>query len=242
MSDLIAGATPRQLARTYGVLSLTNILLGAFALGYVPSIVGGSGDPSATLHNIQAHELLYRLGLVAHIIVTTTNVGLALITYELFKVVNRRLAILSVFLVLIATAVEAAAILADFAPLVLLDGARHSGAFTPGMLQALTYTALGLSNNGYSVYTIFYGLDFLIPTSILLYTAKFLPRFFGPLLAIDGVAYLFNAFASILAPAFAASLVPYILLPILVCEGSLTVWFLIFGVDNEKWAQVAAAR
>jgi Domain of unknown function (DUF4386) len=38
-----------------------------------------SGDAAATANNIQTHELLYRLSLVAHVVVTVTNVPLALI-------------------------------------------------------------------------------------------------------------------------------------------------------------------
>jgi Domain of unknown function (DUF4386) len=58
----------------------------------VPSILVVS-NMATTAHNIQAHELLYRLGLAAHVVVTLTNIPLALIFYELFKVVNRRLAL-----------------------------------------------------------------------------------------------------------------------------------------------------
>jgi hypothetical protein len=69
-------------------LYLVNIVFGAFALGVVPSILV-TPDMAATAHNIQAHEMLYRLGLAAHVVVTVTNIPLALIFYELFKVVDR---------------------------------------------------------------------------------------------------------------------------------------------------------
>src|ERR1051325_3031984 len=117
--DSIAGTPPRQLARIAGALYLVNIVLGAFAISIVPAIVVVAGDAAATAHNIQTHELLYRLGLVAHLVVTVTNVPLALIFYELFKVVNRRLALLDAFFILVATAIEAARILNQFTPLVL---------------------------------------------------------------------------------------------------------------------------
>src|SRR5947209_12578937 len=90
VTEQTRGASPRQLARIAGALYLINIVLGAFATAIVPAIVVVSGDAAATAHNIQTHELLYRLGLVAHLVVTVTNVPLALIFYELFKVVNRR--------------------------------------------------------------------------------------------------------------------------------------------------------
>ena len=77
--DSMAGTAPRQLARMAGGLYLINIVLGAFAISIVPAIVVVAGDAAATAHNIQTHELLYRFGLVAHVVVTVNNVPLALI-------------------------------------------------------------------------------------------------------------------------------------------------------------------
>ena len=105
--DFFAGASPRKLAQTAGALYLINIVFGAFALGVVPTILIVP-DLTATAHNIQTHELLYRLGLAAHVVVALTNIPMALIFYDLFKVVNRRLALLDVFFTLVATSVEAA--------------------------------------------------------------------------------------------------------------------------------------
>jgi hypothetical protein len=80
---------------------------------------GRRRQPRRHRHNIQTHELLYRSGLAAHLLVTTTNVFLAVIFYELFKVVNQRLALLDAFFILVATAIEAAGLLNQFTPLVL---------------------------------------------------------------------------------------------------------------------------
>ena len=56
MTDLIATASARQLARTAGGLYLANIVLGFFAIGFVPATIFVAGDASATAHNIQANE------------------------------------------------------------------------------------------------------------------------------------------------------------------------------------------
>jgi hypothetical protein len=48
-------------------------------------------------------KLLFGRGLAAHVVVTLTNIPLALIFYELFKVGNRRVALLDVFFILVAT-------------------------------------------------------------------------------------------------------------------------------------------
>jgi hypothetical protein len=76
--DSIAGTSPRQLARIAGALYLINIVAGAFAIGSVPAML--ITPDMATTVNIQTHELLYRLGLVPHIVVTLTNVPMALPT------------------------------------------------------------------------------------------------------------------------------------------------------------------
>ena len=117
--DTVTRASPRQLARMAGALYLINIVGGAFAIGFVNGTLFAP-DPATTAANIQAHQLLYRSGLAAHVVVTVTNVPLALIFYELFKVVNRRVALLAAFFILVATAIEAAGLLNQFALLVLL--------------------------------------------------------------------------------------------------------------------------
>lgn len=234
------GVSPRQLARIAGVLYLINIVLGAFATAIVPAIVVVSGDAVATAHNIQTHELLYRLGLVAHLVVTVTNVPLALIFYELFKVVNRRLALLDAFFILVATAIEAAGLLNEFAPLVLLGSGPSTITLPAAQLQVLAYLPTVLSGIHYSIHTVFFGFDIIIFAYLVL-RSTFLPRAIGVLLAIDGLAYLVYSFASLLAPGFAAHLVPWIQLPALIGEGSLCLWLLLVGVDVERWKERASA-
>src|SRR3989449_10992988 len=143
---------PRQLASMAGPLYLINIVGGAFAITIVPAMVLVAGNAAATAHNIQTHELLYRSGLVAHVLVTVTNVPLALIFYELFKVVNRRLALLDAFFILVATAIEAAGLLNQFIPLVLLGNESLAGALPTSQLQALAYAPIALSGIEYSIH------------------------------------------------------------------------------------------
>src|SRR5690348_16819291 len=202
------GASPRQLARMAGALYLINIVLGAFATAIIPAIVVVSGDAAATAHNIQTHELLYRLGLVAHLVVTVTNVPLAVIFYYLFKVVSRRLALLDAFFILVATAIEAAGLLNQFAPLVLLGSGSYASALPAAQLQALAYMPSALSGVDYSIHTVFFGFDALCVAYLVL-RSTFLPRAIGVLMAIDGLAYLVYGFADLLAPGFAAQLVPW---------------------------------
>lgn len=236
--ERIGGTSPRDLARIAGLLYLLIIVAGAFAIGYVPAVIVVAGDAAATARSVQTHELLYRLGLVAHIIVVLANVPLAVILYDLFKVINRRLALLVVFFTLVGTAVEGANLLNQFAPLVLLAGGTYSSNLTMQQLQALVSMALDLEAIGYNIQQVFYSLS-LLAAGYLVFKSTFLPRAIGVLLAIGALSYLTYSFAAFLSPAFAARLVPYIQLPSLVGEGSFCLWLLIVGLNVQRWHERA---
>lgn len=189
----------QRLARIAGALYLVNIIAGAFAIGYVSSV-------APTIH---ANEALFRAGIAAHLIVTLTNPPLTLIFYELFKIVNRRLALLAAFFSLVATGIEGASLFLQV---------EHPPV------------------SAYDVYAAFFGFE-LMTTGYLVYRSNFLPRAIGILLAVDGVSYVLYSFIDILAPGFAGHLVPWIQLPILAGEGSLTVWLLVAGVNAARWTE-----
>ena len=230
----------RQLARIAGGLYLINIVGGAFAIGVVPAMLVVSGDASATAHNIQSRELLYRSSLVAHIVVCVTNVPLAVIFYDLFKIVNRRLALLVVFFTLVATAVEASGLLNQFVPLVLLGSGPYASLLPPSQAQALAYMSFDLAEIGYSITSVFFGLYGLC-LGYLVFRSTFLPRVVGVLLAFGALSYLTYGVANLLVPGFALHLVPWIQLPSLLGEGSFTLWLLAAGVDVKRWEQRASA-
>src|SRR5437879_7251531 len=118
-----------------------------------------SGDAAATANNIQTHELLYRVSLVAHLVVTVTNVPLAVIFYDLFKVVNRRLALLDACFILVATAIEAAGLVNQFSPLVLLGSGPSASALQTAKLEEFAYLTSALSGLGYSFAQVFFTFD-----------------------------------------------------------------------------------
>ncbi len=234
MMERTRGASPRHLARIAGGLYLLIIVGGFFAIGYVPAALVVPGDAAATAHNILAHELLYRLGLVAHIIVLPCNIPLAVIFYDLFKVVSRRLSLLVVFFTLVGTAVEGANLLNQFAPLMLLGGGHYLSVFTTEQLQALAYMPLDSQAISYDIQQVIYA-GYLLAAGYLVFRSTFLPRTVGVLLAIGALCYLTNSFATFLAPSFAADLFPYIQVPSGVAELSLCLWLLVVGVNASRW-------
>ena len=233
MMDFSLNASPRRLARMAGGLYLVNIVFGAFALGVVPALLIVP-DAATTAHNIQTHELLYRLGVAAHVVVTLTNIPMAVIFYELLKVVNRRLALLDMVAGLVATCAEIATLPSQFTPLILLGNSRYTSALPAAQLHALAYLPGDLSATDYGIYGVFYGFDFVV-VAYLVYKSTFLPRAIGVLLAIDALNYLFGGFATMLAPGFVAHLGAWTGFPTIIAEGSLCLWLLVAGVDVERW-------
>lgn len=235
----MAGVSPRQLARIAGGLYLINIVGGSFAFGYPDALVV-PGDAAATARNILAHELLYRLSLVAHLIVVLTNIPMAVIFYDLFKVVNRRLALLSMLFTLMATAVEGANLLTQFTPLLLLEGGHSLHAsFTPEQVQALASLPFGSQAIVYDLQQVIYASGFLVD-GYLIVKSTFIPRTVGVGLWIGALCYLTYSFADLLAPGFAAYLFPYIQVPSGLAELSLCLWLLVMGVNVSRWEAQAS--
>src|SRR5919205_935679 len=150
------------------------------------------------------------------------------------------LALLVACFILVATAIEAAGLLNQSAPLALLGSGPYASALPAAQLQALAYLPGDLSGIGYSIHTVFFGFDIMCMAYLVL-SSRFVPRVIGVLLAIDGLAYLVYSFANLLAPGFAAQLVPWIQMPALIGEGALCLWLLVVGVDGERWTERASA-
>jgi hypothetical protein len=237
--ERIAGASPRLEARIAGLLYLIVIAGGIFAELVVRGRLVVHGDAAATAHNIVTHELLYRLGFAVEVFYCACNVPLTLIFYDLFKVVNRRVALLVVFFSFVGTAIESVSLLAHFAPLVLLGGESYLHAFTAEQLQAAAYMSLRLFEYGFAICLVFFGF-FCLSFGYLIVRSTFFPRIIGVLLAGQGVLYLTNSFANFLSPAIAARVFPY-LAASGVAEVSLCLWLLVMGVNVQRWNEQASA-
>jgi hypothetical protein len=226
----------KSTARVGGFLYLVNIVFGFFAIGYVPGVVIKHADAATTAGNILGHELLYRMGLAAHALILLTNIPLAIVFYRLFKIVSRNISLLVVFFTLVGTSVEAASLINQFMPLILLKGNTAFQSFSPGQLQSLAYLGQSLEGAGFNLSLVFFGC-YGISIGTLICRSRFLPRAIGVLMIVGGSCYVFNSFASFVAPAFASSLVPYIQLPSGLAELSLCLWLLIAGVNSKKWQE-----
>ena len=232
-------ARPRLYARIAGGLYLIVIVGGIFSELFVRGHLVVHGDAAATAHNIQAHELLYRLGFVVELFYCACNVPLILILYNLFKVVNKNLALMMVFFAFVTDAIEGVSLLAHFAPLLLLGGGHYLSAFTTEQLQSAAYLSVQLFEHGFAICLVFFGFDCLTMACLIIHS-KFLPRLIGMLLAIEGLGYLINSFSLFLAPKLQARIFPYFTATA-IAEIALCLWLIVMGVDVQRWHEQADA-
>jgi uncharacterized protein DUF4386 len=234
--EQIAAASPRTSARIAGALYLVVIVAGGFAEIGVRSRLVVNGNAVATAQNILAHEPLFRWGFAADVMGVLCVVPLILLLYEIFKVIDRRIALLALFFSLIGTAIQATTLLGHFAPLVLLTRGQTLGVSLE-LLQAQTYMALQLHGIGYAIALSFFGGTMLARGYLILH-ARFVPRFIGLLLAIEGVCYLTNSLANFVAPEFASAVLAVLMLSGL-AEVVLCLWLLVMGVNEQRWKEQA---
>ncbi len=82
---------------------------------------------------------------------------------------------------------------------------------------------------------VFFGFYCLL-IGYLIFKSTFLHRILGVVMAFGGLGWL-----TFLSPALAHYLSPYNLAPGILGEGALTLWLLVFGVNEQRWKEQANA-
>lgn len=87
---------------------------------------------------------------------------------------------------------------------------------------------------------LFFGLH-CITVGYLILRSTFLPRAVGALMVFGGLGWLAFSLVTILSPTLAKSLGPYLMIPGILGEATLTLWLLVKGVNVERWNEQARA-
>jgi hypothetical protein len=218
-------------ARIAGLLYLRLAIAGPVRLMYVPTTLFVHGNAPATASNIAAHEALFRLGIVSDLFCGTILIFLVLALYRLFKGVDQYLAVLVVILGgVLPAAIDFFIVLNDSAALILARGADFLSVFDKPQRDALAMLFLRMHDQEVLAAEIFWGL-WLVPLGILVYRSRFLPRFLGVWLIINGFAYLIMSVAGLLLPHYEQA-VDSALFPILTGEVAFLLWLLIRGAKE----------
>ena len=230
-------SSPKKTARLAGLLYFIWAITGFYGLLYVPPKIMVRGDTVATANNVLAHEFLFRTFIVNDLVSSAIWVLLVLALYRLFKQVDERQAKLLVALVLVQ--IPAVFMMGAFniTSLMILKGELLK-TFELSRRQDLAVLFLKINDYGTLTLEMFWGL-WLFPLAILVYRSRFLPRFLGVWLIIDGFALLVTSFTSLLLPRY-EGIVSKIAWPALFGELAFMLWILIKGVNVQRWKEQAS--
>jgi hypothetical protein len=214
--------------RVAGFLYLLLVVFAPVRLIYIPSKLFVRGNAAATANNIAAHELLFRFGILSDLFCGTILILLLLALYRLLKGVNQNQAVLMVILggVLPAT-IDFINVLNDAAALMLVRGADFLSVLEKPQRDALAMFFLRLHHQEILAAEILWGL-WLFPLAMLVYRSRFLPRFLGVWLIINGFAYLTISLVGLLLPRY-EDIVSNLVFPALLGEMALMLWLVIKG-------------
>jgi hypothetical protein len=219
-------------ARVAGFFYLLLSIAAPLRLVYIPSTLFVSGNATATASNIAAHETLFRFGIVSDLISGTILIFLTLALYRLFKEVDQKQAVLMVILGgVLPSATDFFMVVNDAAALILVRGDDFLSVFEKPQRDALATLFLRMHHQEMLGAMIFWGL-WLFPLGILVYRSRFLPRFLGVWLVINGFAYLATSMTGLLLPHYEAA-VSNITFPALFGELAFMLWLLIKGAKEQ---------
>jgi len=221
-------ASTRNPGRVAGFWYLLLVLGGPIRLIYIPNKLFVHGNAAATASNIAAHEWLFRFGIVSDLFCAVILIFLTLAFYRLFKGVDQNLAVLVVILGGVMPAlIDFVSVVSDAAALMLVRGADFLSAFDKPQRDALAMLFLRLRDHQNTAAEILWGL-WLFPLAILTYRSRFLPRFLGVWLTINGFAYVLLSLTGELLPQYQNKL--FILSqPALFGELAIMLWLVIKG-------------
>jgi Domain of unknown function (DUF4386) len=186
------------------------------------------GDAATTADQILASEPLFRLGIVATLLLMLADATLAvLVFYPLLRPVNPGLAMLMVVLNLIAV------------PMTMLNEVtwlgvlQLQGTVDPSIRADQVGLLLNLYDKGSLIAGLLWGV-WLIPYATLVYRSRFLPRFFSILLVIECLGWVIHSLSGLLLANPDPNLAQLPEITSLV-ELILPLWLLIRGINVQRW-------
>jgi hypothetical protein len=224
-----------SVARTAGVLYLLTILTGMFSAGFATGKLVVNGDAAATANNILAHRGLFQLAFAVYLIEMACQVALTALFYDLLKPAGRTVSLVAAFLGLTGCVIKTFTRVFFIAPLFILGGAHYLSVFSAEQLQALALLFLKVNDRGAGIALVFFGF-YAILTGYLIIKSTFLPRILGVLSVCGGLGWL-----TFLYPPLGGRLFPFLAIFAILGAAALIVWFVVFGVNEQRWREQAGA-
>ncbi len=242
-------SSARNPGRVVGFWYLLLVLLGPLRLIYIPNKLFVHGDAAATASNIATHEWLFRFGMLSDLLGAVVLIFLVLAFYRLFKGVDQRLAVLLVIVGGVMPAlINFVNVVSDAGALMVAQsgsaggggGANFLSVFDKPQRDALVMLFLRAHHHQIVAAEILWGL-WLFPMGALAYKSRFVPRFIGVWLIINGVAYVVLSLTGLFFPDYQDKVFAFSQ-PALFGELAIMLWLLIKGANPSVLQQSTVAQ
>lgn len=218
----------RQIARIAGVLYIIIIVCGMFG-GLTRESLLISGDPVATVENVTTSEGLFRMTILADLIMVLADVAIGVAFFYLLKPVHQGLSLLSAGFRLAQASALGINLLTLF---IVLQ-------FTSGDVTASStenaYVFFNAHGIGYNLALMFFATSILIQ-GYLVYISGYFPKWLGILLMVASAGYFIDNTASFILPNYAdyADTFQMIVMVAFPVELIMALYLLVKGVRTEN--------
>lgn len=187
---------PLHYARLAGLLYLVIAVFGAFSIGYVPSVVVAAGDAATTAGNLLGNLGLFRMGIVADIVVMVAEVALTAMLYVMFKPVSPTLSKIAAYSRLSMVLIMAINLGVHITPVLLLSEASYLSAFPADQLQAASMVLFDVHQFGIYIWQLFFALH-LVALSYMIINSELFPRTLGWMMLVGSGGYFIQGAAAV---------------------------------------------
>jgi len=228
--------SPNKTARIAGFLyGPLMVLLAPIGIIYVPTVLVVTGDALTTTSNIIGNMGMFRLSIVAALIVQVVHIFIVILLYKLLKPVDKNVATLMAILILVSLPITMLNELNHYVAILLLNGTGYMKVFTTEQIQALVLMFHEMHEFVVnSVASIFWGL-WLFPMGYLVFKSRYISKIPGILLLIAGCAYLIDSFSRIFFLQYGESVASSAAQIAMSGEIIFPFWLLLKGVNIEEW-------
>lgn len=224
----------RTAARVAGVGYLAIFVLAVFAnFGVLEGLIVAD-DAEATVRNIADNATVFRLGLVAFLVVFVLDVVIAWALHIVFRDREPDLSRLAAWLRLTYTAFLGVGLVSFFVVLQLVGGADHLAAFDTDQIASQVMLALEAFDAAWLIGLVAFGLHLVVLGWIILRTGVAAPLL-GWLLVAAGTAYMVDTTAKAMLPGYedlAGLFLVLVAVPSVIAELWLGLWLLRGGRER----------
>lgn len=218
--------TKTSKSRVEGLIYLVTVLSGLFSLMYVPNHLISLNDISSTVDNLQGHKTLFALGVLSELLCYIAFLVLPIALFRHFETHNRSIALVMVYLVMVAVPISCIAVIHKTEILAIL----YENNIQMVDLEVIIQSELSSYYGTIKTAKVFWGL-WLIPFGYLGHISNKVPKALCVLLILGGIGYQVNFTGAILFPGFKETIVPKIAkIPSTVGEIGTCLWLLIVGI------------